>query len=178
MTDNGKGFVHIYEGDGKGKTTAATGLAVRHAGRGGRVLFTQFLKGNDSGEIGVLKTVPGMTVLENTREFGFTFAMNEEQRAEARAYFTEHFRDAVLQARQGNATLLVMDELIDACNAGMVDSSEVVRFLHERPDGLEVVLTGRNPSDDLKDCADYYTHMGKVKHPFDNGLRAREGIEW
>ena len=178
MTDNGKGFVHIYEGDGKGKTTAAVGLSVRHAGRGGKVLFTQFLKGNDSGEMKVLKTVPGITVLENTREFGFTFAMNDEQKKEAKAYYNEHFRKAVAAAKEADATLLVMDELIDACNAEMVDTGEVTNFLKNKPEGMEVVITGRNPSEALGACADYFTHMGKVKHPFDNGLHAREGIEW
>ena len=169
-------MIQIYCGEGKGKTTCAVGLSVRAAGRGRRVVFTQFLKGANSGERAVLQTLPTLTLPELPEKVKFTFVMDEGERAEEAARQTARFRQAAALAQ--GADLLVLDELCAALNAGMVPLEEVLAFLDGIPDTLEVVITGRNPPSELMERADYITEMQKRKHPFDRGIRAREGIEW
>lgn len=169
--------IHIYEGDGKGKTTAAVGLAVRCAGSGQKVLFTQFLKGNNSSEIKSMERIPNIIIYQNQKEFGFAFNMDTREKVDARTYYRDHFREAIYYAKREHVRLLVLDELLDVYNLNMVDQEEVLQFLRTRPEDMEVVLTGRNPATELLQMGDYVTHMGKIKHPYDWGLMAREGIE-
>lgn len=169
-------MIQIYCGEGKGKTTAAVGLSVRAAGRGHRVVFAQFLKGADSGERRVLETLPTVTLLELPDAVKFTFAMDAEERAQAQAEQGERFRRAVALGRE--ADLLVLDELCAALNADMVPLEEVLAFLDKRPQDLEVVITGRNPPPALVERADYITEMRKIRHPYEQGVGARKGIEF
>ena len=173
-----KSCIHIYCGDGKGKTTAALGLAVRAAGRGKRVLIVRFLKTDDSGEVSVLSRIPGIEVTPCDRTFGFVFRMTEEEKAEAAIYFKQRFQTACHEAVEGDYDLLILDELMASCQYGMVPESDVATFLQNRPEKLEVVMTGRNPSDELIRLADYVTEMKMVKHPYTEGIPAREGIEY
>ena len=171
------GLIHLYCGDGKGKTTASVGLSVRCAGAGGRVIFTQFFKDGTSSELRVLETIPGVRVLVCPRKYGFFKRMNEEQRAAAREDFTALLRSALSAAREG-AELLVLDEAVSACNHGVIPEAELLDFLRHRPEGLEVAVTGRNPSEALMARADYITEMVKRRHPFDRGVAARKGVEF
>lgn len=171
------GMIHIYEGTGKGKTTAGIGLAVRCAGHGFQVLYSQFLKDGSSGEISVLRRIPEITVMVCEKNFGFTFLMNDEQKKEAEQYYSSLFQNIVRTAQEKHCRLLVLDEILDACASGMVREKMLTDFLEHRPSDMEVVLTGRDPSDRLVKLADYITDMRKEKHPFDRGIRAREGIE-
>lgn len=173
-----KGLIHIYCGDGKGKTTAAIGQAVRAAGRGMRVLMVRFLKTDDSGEVEVLRQIPGITLLPCDRTFGFVFRMKEEEKKEAAAYFTERFRSVAAMAASGEYNMLILDEIMASCNYGMVPETEVAEFLKKRPENLEVILTGRGPSENLVELADYVTEMAMKKHPFTQGIPARKGIEY
>ena len=173
-----QGLVHIYCGDGKGKTSAAVGLAVRAAGRGMKVLVVRFLKTENSGEVEVLRSIPGITVTPCDRTFGFVFRMNEEQKAEAAEYYQKRFETAVKEAVTGNYDLLILDEILASCNYGMVQEQSVLEFLHTKPAGLEVVLTGRDPSEKLVEQADYVSEIHMVKHPYQKGIPARKGIEF
>ncbi len=173
-----QGLVHIYCGDGKGKTSAAVGLAVRAAGRGMKVLVVRFLKTENSGEVEVLRSIPGITVTHCDRTFGFVFRMNEEQKAEAARYYQKRFETAVEEAVTGNYDLLILDEILASCNYGMVQEESVLDFLRTRPAGLEVVLTGRDPSEKLVEQADYVSEIHMVKHPYQKGISARKGIEF
>ena len=170
------GLIHIYCGDGKGKTTAAAGLAVRAAGAGKQVVFTQFFKDGSSSEIRSLKSLPNIRTMHCVTVRGFFSRMNDRQKAKASEDYTRLFRNAA--AASGEADLLVLDEIISACNHGTVTESLVVGFLRKKPEKLEVVLTGRNPSNTLLELADYITEMRKIKHPFDSGIAARKGIEF
>ena len=170
-------MVHIYCGDGKGKTTCSMGLAVRSAGRGNRVVIAQFLKDGDSGERVVLGQVPGVTLLEAPEKMKFTFTMNEEEKAAERVRQTEQFRRASGMALAGECDLLVLDEMCSAVSTGMVDLALVTDFLDRMPKELEVVMTGRNPHQDLQDRADYITEMKKIRHPYDKGVASRVGVE-
>ena len=240
------GLVHIYCGDGKGKTTAALGLALRAAGNGVPVVIARFLKNDGSGEVGILENVPGVYLFHCERQFGFTWTMSEEQKAEAGEYFTRLFerawemgcktvRESVEGAGKADGcmagenwgsdsvsdgssrrdtgvcdtgasipespvsgapvsgspasapltsppceirALLVLDEIMAAVNSGFVANERLLAALDHRPDGLEVVLTGRGPSEELLSRADYVTEMRAVKHPYEKGVGARKGVEY
>jgi len=168
-----KGLIHIYCGDGKGKTTAVTGLAVRCAGCGGKVLWFQFLKRDTSGERKGLSAIDGIELLPGYDKMKFTFRMTEEEKQEAKSFFEKMFHEIETKVHENEYDLLVMDEVIGAVNAGMIKEEELLQFLKEKPEGLEVALTGRNPSNGLVDCADYVSNIQKVKHPYDRGIGAR-----
>ncbi len=169
-------MLHIYCGDGKGKTTCSMGLAVRAAGHGRKVVVAQFLKGCNSGERAVLEHLPTVTCIPVPETIKFVFAMTEEEKAATRAQMTAAFEQAVAESKDGD--LLVLDELCSAISTGMVSLEPVLAFLDNRPEQLEVVITGRDPAPELQERADYITEMCKVKHPFDKGANAREGVEW
>ncbi len=173
-----KGCIHIYTGDGKGKTTACVGLSVRCAGAGNKVVFTQFLKDNTSSEIELLSKLPNVEFVPNDRTFGFTFLMTPQEKAEAAEYYREHFRKAVDHATEIGADLLVFDEIISVYNENLVDRDEVCKFLRDKNPHLEVVLSGRAPAEELIELADYVSEIKKIKHPFDAGTPARKGIEY
>ena len=175
---NRKGLVHIYCGDGKGKTSAAVGLAVRAAGRGMKVLMVRFLKTEDSGEVEVLRSIPCITVTPCDCTFGFVFRMTEEQKREAALYYQSRFETAVQESVKGQYDLLILDEILASCNYGMVQEQSVVEFLKNRPSGLEVVLTGREPSENLVELANYVSEIRMRKHPYQKGIPARKGIEF
>lgn len=169
-------MLHIYCGDGKGKTTCAMGLAVRAAGHGRKVVVAQFLKGSNSGERAVLQGLPNVNCLPVPETIKFIFMMNDQEKAAARAEMTASFHQAVELSR--DCDLLVLDELCGALSTGMVPLEDVLSFLDSRPETLEVVITGRDPAPELQERADYISEMCKVKHPFDKGVNAREGVEW
>ena len=171
-----QGLIHVYCGDGKGKTTAAAGLSVRASGAGRPVLFVQFFKNGNSSEIRMLKDLPNVRVAICETSYGFIWTLSEEEKARAAADYTALFRGAAKEAAPDG--LLVLDEIISAMNFGMVPEEEVLDFLREKPEELEVVLTGRDPSEKILEAADYVTEMKKIKHPFDRGVQARKGIEF
>ncbi|MGN0334796.1 MAG: cob(I)yrinic acid a,c-diamide adenosyltransferase [Lachnospiraceae bacterium] len=171
------GLIHIYEGDGKGKTTAGVGLAVRCAGSGQKVLYTQFLKSGTSSELKIMDQIDNIRVERCEEKFGFVFRMDDETKIRARKCYSDHLRKIIKEAAEGDYRLLVMDELIASYNLGMVEKEEVLNFLKNKPEELEVVMTGRNPAPELVELADYVSRIEKVKHPFDQGIPARRGIE-
>lgn len=170
------GLIHIYCGGGKGKTTAALGLALRAAGSGKEVLLLQFLKDGKSSEFAALSQVDNVQVIPQTRTFGFSWTLSDEEKAEAKAYYSSLLETAFSQA--GAFGLLVLDEAVGACAAGMIDESRLLELMRQKPEELELVLTGRGPSQALLDAADYVTEMRKVKHPYERGIAARLGIEY
>ena len=174
------GLIHIYTGDGKGKTSAATGLAVRCAGSGRKVLYAQFLKKEDSCELPMLDQLAGIERMRCEKCFGFTFQMSEETKKEARRFYTEYFQSVVEKVAGENAAsygLLVLDELVTAYAADLVEWERVLEFLQQKPEELEIAMTGRNAMPELIELADYVSEIRKVKHPFDRGIGARRGIE-
>lgn len=179
MANNEKGRIHIYAGDGKGKTTASVGLAVRASARGWKVLFVQFLKDGKSAELKVLRSLPTVTVLSGQKINKFTFAMTPEEKATAKAEMSERLKEAREKAENGEVDLLVLDEALGAIHAGVLSEESVLDFLDHKPYSLELVLTGRDPSQALIDRADYYSEVCMRKHPYETeGLNARPGVEF
>lgn len=178
-----KGCIQIYCGDGKGKTTASIGLLIRAVGCGIPVVFSQFMKNDTSSEINIIKQLEQVSVFHCKSSFGFYFQMKEEEKVEAQKEYTELFYRIIQEAKEKakNTTglvLLIMDEIISAYNLNMVPQREVLEFLMDKPENLEVILTGREPLEELIELADYVSCVEKVKHPYDRGMNSRKGIEW
>ena len=171
-----KGLIHLYCGEGKGKTTAAMGLALRAAGAGKRVLVLQFFKDGSSSEVRALGRFDNVDVVEHRRQFGFFWTLSDAEKEEARVYYTGLLEEVM--AESGAYDLLVLDEAMSACTNRVIDEGRLLDLLAGKPEGLEVVLTGRDPSQAMIDRADYVTEMKKIKHPFDRGVPARRGVEF
>lgn len=173
----GKGLMHVYCGDGKGKTTAAIGLAVRAAGCGKRVVFAQFMKGNDSGEIEAMKKNSNIEIIRNNRNYGFFHRMSEADKQEITL---EHNRilDKVMERIGGGCDMLVMDELTYPYAYGLIDKERVKMLIYDKPEEMELVITGRDPGELFMETADYITEMKCVRHPFWKGIEARRGVEY
>lgn len=172
------GLIHIYCGDGKGKTTAATGLAIRAAGCGKKVLFIRFLKNEHSGELRILEQIPEITMLHPDRTYGFMSTLSSEEKEALLNTCHNLWNTAVETARREGYDMLVADEFMAAYQYGLIPAEQAISFLEHKPEKLEVVLTGRNPDAALLRLADYVSEICKKKHPFDRGVRAREGIEY
>lgn len=172
-----EGLIHIYCGDGKGKTTAALGLAIRAMGRGLKVLLIQFMKSQETGELKILEKIPQITVMRSKEKFGFSFTMTAQQKDRCRSVHDDLLKRGLENCRLEQIDLLILDEIISAYNYDLIDRAETLRFLRAKPGHLEVVLTGREPAEELLEIADYVSEIKKVKHPFDQGIGARIGIE-
>lgn len=170
-----KGLIHLYYGDGKGKTTASVGLAIRAVGSGFKVAFVQFMKGSDTGEVTVLKSLDNVSVLRSERDFGFFRHMPKEIQDELTTIHNEIMEKGFDYVKDGG--IVVFDELTHALNFGLLDEERFRELLLNRPENVEVVMTGRNPKMWLIETADYASEIRKIKHPFDEGMAAREGIE-
>lgn len=168
--------IHIYFGDGKGKTTATAGLAVRYAGKGGKVIFAQFLKDGTSGEVSVLKKIKGIEYRRVEKAFGFTWTMSENEKKIAADEYKNLF-DSVLRTCAGGE-LIVLDEILDLIRVGFIDESYVINKILSLNGKREILLTGHSLGEKTAEIADYITEMKKIKHPFDRGLSARPGIEY
>ena len=169
---------HIYYGDGKGKTTAAIGLAVRAAGSKMKVLFVQFLKTEFSRERHILSHTENVTLTFCPLELKFTFDMDDKEKAQAAKIFKGIFDNAVTTALTEKYDMVVLDEVFEAINAHMLSESEVYEFITNAPSSMEIVMTGHNPPQKFMDCADYITEFKKIKHPYDRGITGRIGIEF
>ena len=167
---------HIYYGDGKGKTTAALGLALRWVGRGGKVVIAQFLKGADSGERVALQAFPNVTLLPVPETMPFLWNMTPEEREQAAETAQDMLRRSC--ALTDERTLLVLDELCGAVETGLIPEELADRCLNQLPQGAEVVMTGRNPPSKWLEQADYVTELCARKHPYERGVQARKGVEY
>ena len=173
------GLTHIYYGNGKGKTTAALGLALRAAGCGQSVIIVQFLKDWNCGELNTLALLPNITILRGKASGGtFVHEMSNEQKAETKAIHDENLRKALEIQKNGRCDLLVLDEALDAYALGVLDTGLFEGLLKDKPDKLELVVTGHSADSQLTEFADYVTEMVKHKHPYDCGVTARRGIEF
>ena len=172
----GTGRIHLYYGEGKGKTTAAVGQVVRAAGSGLQVLVFQFLKNNDSSERKILEQIPNITCLNGREPVKFVSRMNGDEKAETRRYNNKALDEIVKFCVPFD--VLLLDEALCAVQLNVLSEEKLLSFLKHKPRGLEVILTGHVITDELLEVADYVTQMTKIKHPYDQGKLAREGIEY
>lgn len=173
------GLVHIYTGNGKGKTTAAIGLGIRASGRGLKVLMVQFLKGTDTGETKIIENLnPYFRIYRQEEIKKFVWTMTENELKELTTVQQKLFEYAVSAVNSGESDLLILDEIMAAATMGLVPIEEVIDFIKCKPEAVEVVLTGRNAPAELIELADYVSEIHPVKHPMEKGIPARRGIEF
>lgn len=172
---NGKSTIQIYTGNGKGKTTAAIGLAVRSAGAGKKVFIGQFVKLQTSSEIEeIRKCIPNIT----TRQYGTGSFIVCTPSPDEIAAAQEGLAEVTSIIYSGEYDVVILDELNIALYYQMIQVAEIVNMLNNRPDHVEVIITGRNAPDELVELADLVTEMKEVKHYFSKGIEARKGIEY
>lgn len=173
-----KGLVQIYCGNGKGKTTAAIGLGIRAIGRDLKVIMIQFLKNPDTGECKTLKALePDFKVFHFEKPRGFTWSLTPEEREEKKLEIKNAMNFARKVLDTGECDILILDEILGAIQAGFVVEDEVSNMIDNKPDTVELVLTGRVLPDALAKKANYISKIEAVKHPMTEGISAREGIE-
>ena len=170
-------MLHIYCGDGKGKTTTGMGLCARAAGFGYKVLIYQFMKDNSTSERCVLCLCDNITLLQGLPQEKFSFQLTPEEKLERKAFYESQFKMVTKKACEENYDVLFLDETIYTIRAGLLSEELVLDFLKNKPEHLEVILTGQGPSPALIEAADYVSEIKKIKHPFDKGMPARKGIE-
>lgn len=173
-----KGYIQIYTGEGKGKTTAAMGLAIRAVGRGLEVLIIQFLKGGESGEVSVLKNIDGIDVHRVSEVKKFFWNMSDQEKQNMRELASTVIKKTVQQLKNGEMDVLILDEVLGALNKGIITIDEVNAVLESHPEHVEVVLTGRDAPKWLIDKAHLVTEMVPIKHYFSEDVKARKGIEF
>jgi cob(I)alamin adenosyltransferase len=169
-----KGYVHVYTGCGKGKTTAALGLALRCAGAGFKVFFGQFLKDGSYSETDAVKHFAGQITHEFYGLGGFIKGQPTEADMAAARNGLDRIKVAV---NSSEYRLVIMDEINVAIYKGLIDKYEVLDLIKQRPEGVELVLTGRYADPDIMIAADLVTEMQEIKHYFKEGVPARTGIE-
>jgi cob(I)alamin adenosyltransferase len=167
-------MIHLYTGEGKGKTTAAIGLAIRAAGYSRKIVIVQFLKGRDSGELRSLGLITNITVIRNHGNYGFFRNASEDLRLKISKENNENLEAALAMPYD----LLVLDEVCAAYALEAVSRKAVDELLAGFPPEKELVLTGRKPPQHFCDAADDISEVHNVKHPFEQGVPAREGIEY
>ena len=169
-------MIHIYYGDGKGKSTAALGLALRAAGHGQRVMIVQFLKNRPSGEIVLLERIPNIRLLRGQAGDAFSIHMTPEEKRATKGIHNANLQNAL--ENLPDCDMLILDECLDAYQLGLLDEALFKHLMNETPPHLELVITGHNPEPWIFEKADYITHMHSEKHPFDRGVAARKGVEY
>ena len=173
-------MIQIYCGDGKGKSTAAAGLALRCAGYGNKVLFVRFFKNDSSGELKGLKSMPEIELLSPQKSFGFYWNLSEQEKVELKQVCRDCLGEVEKKRKEeiGGYKMLVLDEIMAVMKYEIITVNEMLEFLKRMPKDMEVVMTGRNPDPRLVEAADYVSEIRKIKHPYDRGIGARKGIEF
>ena len=169
-----KGYIHIYTGTGKGKTTAALGLALRAAGYGYKTYIGQFMKGSHYGELTSLKKIKEIDI----EQFGGDKCITIDQVDEKQKEFARKGLCRIKEVLQKkDYQIVVMDEICVTIWFGLIAEQEVIEVLNSKPSNVELILTGRNASDTLLEHADLITDMDEVLHYYASGVEARQGIE-
>jgi cob(I)alamin adenosyltransferase len=172
-----QGLITIFTGDGRGKTSAAIGTAVRAAGHGLRVCLVFFMKGDlfPHGEMLALANISGITLAAFGQD---GWVKREEDNPEHRAQALQAMDYACSAMNSGNFDLIILDEVLSATDWSLLTLSEVVSLLAQKPYNVDLILTGRNAPAELIALADVVTEMQCIKHPFDRGIQARAGIDY
>lgn len=168
------GLLHIYCGEGKGKTTAALGLALRASGSGMKVCFLQLMKGGKTSELESLKHLPNIKVIRCDRHYPFFKNMTEADKADITVCHNELLEEAF----SGDSDMVIVDEFNSAYRYELMDRELAQKLIFDGLKSAEVILTGREPNKIFTDAADYISELQCIKHPYEKGITARKGIEF
>jgi cob(I)alamin adenosyltransferase len=179
MANLNKGYVQIYTGNGKGKTTAAIGQGVRAAGCGLKVIMVQFLKGSDTGELHSLKKLePDFKIYRFERPRGFFWTLSDAEKLELKKDIDTGFEFCKNVVKNNECDMLIIDEMMGVLTNKLLTDEEVCDFIKNKPVGMELIMTGRNVPEKIAECANLITEMKDIKHYFNEGVPARKGIEF
>ncbi|MBP3857464.1 MAG: cob(I)yrinic acid a,c-diamide adenosyltransferase [Ruminiclostridium sp.] len=167
-------MLHIYCGDGKGKTTASIGLAVRMAGAGMKTAFVQFMKGGDTAELASLKKLDNIDVMRCDRDYGFFSTLSEQDKRE----LTDCHNRLLEQAFSGGYDGIILDEFTYAYGYELADRALAEELIIGSAERIEIAITGRDPAQVFEDAADYISEIRCLRHPYRKGVAARKGIEY
>ena len=174
-----KGLVIVYTGNGKGKTTAALGMALRAIGYDHKVCMLQFIKGSwHYGEMDSSKKLePNFELIAVGK--GFVGILDDNSpREEHEKYAAEAVRICREKINSGKYNVVILDEVNYAINLGLIDVQEIIKLIKEKPSNLDLVLTGRDVKEEIVELADLVTEMKEIKHPFKSGIKAKKGIDF
>lgn len=171
-------MIQIYTGDGKGKTTASIGQGIRAAGRGFKVYMVQFLKGTPTGELEILKNIDNFKVFRFEEERDFVWNLNEEEIEELKKEVLNAYNFILKVIDNKECDLLIMDEIMGVLSNKFLTVNEILEIIDRNKHNIEIVMTGRDVPKELADRADLITEMKMIKHYFEKGVHAREGIEY
>ncbi len=174
---NNNGLVHIYTGDGKGKTSASLGLIMRAYGASMKILFVQFLKGQETSEIETLKKL-GIKVIRTDEVLKFVPYMNEDEKIVCENSHEMCYNKASDLILWGEYDMVILDEITAAIDLSLIKLDDVIKLIKSKPRCTEIILTGRNAQPELIEIADYVSQINAIKHPYDKGICARKGIEY
>jgi cob(I)alamin adenosyltransferase len=179
MGNLNKGYIQIYTGNGKGKTTAAVGLATRAAGNKFRVCMVQFLKSGVTGELESAKLMaPYFTIHRFERPRGFFWTLNDQEKIELKEDIQVAYKFCIKQLEEGNCDILIMDEIMGTLSNGLITEEQLIELIDKKPDDVELIMTGRNVPESIMQRANLVTEMKDLKHYFNEGVPARKGIEF
>ncbi|WP_058486147.1 cob(I)yrinic acid a,c-diamide adenosyltransferase [Defluviitalea phaphyphila] len=173
------GLIQVYCGEGKGKTTAAIGQGIRAIGQGMKVIMIQFLKSSFTGELDTLKKLePDFKVFRFEKPKDFFWNLNDEEKKELKNEIMNaiNFSKKVLDTKE--CDMLILDEILGVIQNGLLKESEVCELLDKKPLGIEIILTGRYLTDEIRKKANYISNIHAEKHPMNEGIGARKGIEY
>ena len=170
-----KGYIHVYTGPGKGKTTAALGLGMRAAGAGFKVHMIQFMKGRRYSELDAVENLTNFTYSQHGRD---EFVSKEKPAQIDIDHAQRGFAHAKDVINNGKYDLVILDEINIAVDYNLISLDDVIKLIEEKPEKLELVLTGRDAHPELIKIADVVTEMLEIKHPYQNGVMARKGIDF
>jgi len=170
-----KGKIHVYTGSGKGKTTAAIGLGIRASGADNKIFMIQFMKGRLYSELIAIEKIPNFEYMQYGRD---EFVSKENPDKIDIQFARKGFEHAKKIINEKKYDMLILDEINVAVDFNLINVNEVIKLIQEKPDNMELVLTGRYADTEFVKIADIVTEMLEIKHPYKTGLNAREGIDF
>lgn len=174
-----KGLIQVYTGNGKGKTTAALGQALRSVGAGLTVYMVQFLKSSDTGELhSVEKLYPMLQIFRFERPRGFFWTLNESQKAELKEDIDTAYSFCKKVLDNNECDVLILDEIMGVLRNLLLSVNDVLELINHKPDSMELILTGRDVPGEIAEAADLVTEMREIKHYYAKGIGQRKGIEF
>ncbi|MGL5149351.1 MAG: cob(I)yrinic acid a,c-diamide adenosyltransferase [Clostridium sp.] len=174
-----KGYIQVYTGNGKGKTTCALGQGFRACGNGLTVKMIQFLKSGETGELNsIQKLSDNFKIYRFEKRRGFVWTLSEDEKMELKGEIREAFSFAEDIIRNNSCDVLILDEIMGVLYNKFLTSQEVCELLKKKPEKMEIILTGRDVPEDVLEIADLVTEMKPIKHYFEKGVGARKGIEY
>lgn len=170
-----RGFVHLYTGNGKGKTTAALGLALRAAGAGLKVFVAQFAKGSETGEVKLLARFSRQITI---KQFGTGSFIKGPAGEKDRILAARGLKMVKEVIAAGRYDVVILDELCVVCSLHLISTKTVLDSIKSRPGYMEIIITGRNAPEGIIEAADLVTEMEEIRHYYNSGVKARKGIEY